>query len=232
MNALFRFNGVRCEGSDRAYTFMLHSGETRLLQLASNDEKNAMIDNAIGETVCRAGSIEIVQGDRRHHKLAVIGPFGERRHNSGPVPLIWQPVSAGRPGRVGWVAANGGLISNLKIWENVTLPLWYHARRDVIATEQSVQHWLSVLGLEPDEFAEFMVAQPHSVEPWQCKLAGLLRALLQTSPVLVVDAALFEDVNARLANCWIMALESYAAEGRTVLAIADKPTTLPWEKIE
>jgi hypothetical protein len=232
MNALFRFNGVRCEGSDRAYTFTLHAGETRLLQLSSNDEKNAMIDSAIGETVCGEGGIEIVQGERRQHKIAVIGKLGERRHNSGPVPLIWQPVSASRPGRVAWVAANGGLISNLKIWENVTLSLWYHARRDVVETEQSVKHSLGLLGLEQNEFADFMVAQPYSVEPWQRKLAGLLRALLQMSPVLVVDAALFEDVSARLASCWIMALESYAAEGRAVLVMADKATNLPWEKIE
>jgi len=232
MSALLRFADVRCKGSDRAYTFTLHAGETRLLQLSSRDEKNAMIDSAIGATVCGEGSIEIVQGDRRHNKLAVIGKFGERRRNNGPVPLIWQPASTSRPGRVAWVAANGGLISNLKIWENVTLPLWYHAGRDATETEQSIRHWLGVLGLEQDEFAEFMSAQPYSVEPWQRKLAGLLRALLQMSPVLVVDAMLFEDVKTRLASCWIMALESYAAEGRALLVMTDKPTNLPWEKIE
>ena len=97
MGALFRFADVRCEGSGRAYTFTLHEGETRLLQLSSKDEKNAMIDSAIGETVCAEGRIEIVQGERRRGKVAVIGKSGERRHNNGPVPLIWQPVSA-RPG--------------------------------------------------------------------------------------------------------------------------------------
>jgi len=231
MTELFRFTDVRCEGSERAYTFTLHSGETRLLQLSSKKEKYAMIDNAIGETVCGEGAIEIVQGDRRCKKAAVSGPLGERRLNNQPVPMIWQPLSAGRPGRVGWVAANGGLISNLKIWENITLPLWYYAQRDVNETEQRVRHWLGALGLEQDEFAKFMAAQPYSVESWQRKLAGLLRALLRLSPVLVVDAALFEDVKTRLANCWIMALESYAAEGRAALVIADKATTLPWKKI-
>jgi hypothetical protein len=50
--------------------------------------------------------------------------------------------------------------------------------------------------------------------------------------VLVVDAVVFEDVKAHLASRWIAALESYAAQGRTVLVIADKATTLPWKKIE
>lgn len=232
MDPLFRFVDARCEGSDRAHTFTLHAGETRLLQLSSRQEKKTTIDSAIGEAVCEGGSIEIVQGERRHKIKSVIGKFGERRHNSGPVPLIWQPVSASLPGRAGWVAATGGLISNLRIWENVTLPLWFHSRRDVAETEQRVQNWLGMLGMQQDAFAEFMAAQPYAVEPWQRKLAGLLRALLQLSPVLVVDAELFEDVKTRLANSWVMALESYAAEGRAVLAIADKATTLPWTKFE
>lgn len=232
MDALFRFVDAHCNGSDRAYTFTLHAGEMRLLQLASRYAKSIMIDSVIGETVCDKGSIEIIQGERRHKMVSIIGKFVERRHNSGPIPLIWQPVSATWPGRMGWVAGNGGLISNLKIWENVTLPLWYHARRDVIETEQSIRHWLGVLGMGQDEFAEFMGAQQDDIEPWQRKLAGLLRALLQMAPVLVVDAALFEDVNERLAGCWITALESHAAEGRAVLVIANKATSLPWDKIE
>ena len=123
------------------------------------------------------------------------------------------------------------LISNLKIWENITLPLWYHARRDVLETEQGVERWLAALGMEQDEFGEFMAAQPDSIESWQRKLAGLLRALLQMAPVLVVDGGLFNDVRARLASCWISALESYAAEGRAVLVMTDKETTLPWKQI-
>jgi hypothetical protein len=231
MAALSKFIDVRCEGSDRTHTFTLNSGELRLLELASQREKISMIDCAVGGTVCSKGSIEILQGDRRYHDAPVVGPFGNRRRNSGHMPTLWQPVSAST-GRAGWVAANGGLISNLRVWENVTLPLWYHGRRDVVATEQSVVHWLGLLGLEKNEFADFMVAQPHAIEPWQRKLAGLLRALLQKSVVLVVDAALFEDVRSRLVNCWIMALETYAAEGRSVLAISDKATNLGWQKIE
>jgi hypothetical protein len=232
MGALFRFVDVRCKGPDRAYTFTLHAGELRLLQLASGAEKNAMIDSAIGVTRCAEGSIENVQGDRRLKKIAIKDPLGERRYHNEPLPTIWQPVHTSRPGCVAWVAGDGGLISNLRIWENVTLPLWYHARREVMETEQSIKRWQGVLGLEQDEFGEFMAAQPDSIESWQRKLAGLLRALLQMSPVLVVDGALFDDVRANLASCWISSLESYAAEGRAVLVMTHKATALPWKQIE
>ena len=218
MAALFRFLDVHCEGSDRVYSFTLHSGETRLLQLSSEAEKDAMIDLAIGETEDEKGDIEIAQGDEKHDNEAT--------------PTIWRSLSATHPGRVGWVAANGGLISNLKIWENVTLPLWYHAKREMIETEQSVMHWLDKLGMEQDAFAEFMAASPYSAELWQRKLAGLLRALVQMPTVLVVDAVVFENVKEHMAQNWITALEAYAAQGHAVLVIADKTTTLPWEKIE
>jgi hypothetical protein len=43
---------------------------------------------------------------------------------------------------------------------------------------------------------------------------------------------LFEEVKARLASNWVAALEAFAAQGRTVLVVADKATVLPWKKIE
>lgn len=230
MDALFRFVDVRCEGADRPYSFTLYAGETRVLQLASRDAKNAMIDCAIGESVCE-GSVEIAQGDRRHNKPAVRA-VGERRHGNAPVPLTWQPVRASRPGRVGWVAANGGLISNLRIWENVTLPLWYHNGHEQAETEQRVVRWLGMLGVEPAENERFMAAHPHAVELWQRKLAGLLRALVQKPAVLVVDAALLGNVRENFVHNWIMALETYAAEGGAVLLVADKAMTLQWERLE
>ncbi len=230
MAALFRFVDVRCAGSDRLHSFTLHSGETRLLQLSSKVEKDAMIDRAIGETACGEGNIEIVQGETMYSNTANGPPLAEMHDNK--VTPMWQPLRGSSPGRVGWVAANGGLISNLKIWENVTLPLWYHGHREVKETEQNIMHWLGVLGLEQAAFAEFMAASPSAVEPWLRKLAGLLRALVQMPQVLVVDAEVFEGVKECLAGSWVKALEAYAAQGYTVLAIADKTTGLPWAGIE
>jgi ABC-type ATPase involved in cell division len=232
MTELYRFLDVRCEGLDRTLTFTLHSGETRLLQLADKAEKDVIIDFSIGESVCDEGYVEIAQGDRRSSKEAITREQEERRHRNAPVPVIWQSLQRGRLGRVGWVAANGGLISNLKIWENVTLPLWYHGKRDVAETEQRVIYWLAILGLEPPVFAEFMASLPHRIEPWQRKLAGMLRALLQMPPVLIVDAGVFEDVAVHYVERWITALETYASQGYAVLVLADRATQLPWEKIE
>jgi len=145
---------------------------------------------------------------------------------------LWTALQQARLGRVGWVAGNGGLISNLKVWENVTLPLWFHAPYETLETEQRVCYWLASLGLEPASFSELMAAPPSTLAAWQKKLAGLLRALVQMPRVLIVDAAVFEEVRADMAQHWIDSLETFAQQGRAVLVLADKATVLPWRKIE
>ena len=232
MGALYRFADVRCEGVERLLSFTLEAGETRWLQLGTKSEKDAVIDSAIGAKSCVSGTVEIALADRRQNKAGAPGLRGERRHQEGHMPLIWRGLGESRSGRVAWVAGNGGLISNLKVWENVTLPLWYHAHYETDETEQHVRHWLGVLGMEVDVHERFMTAEPYNLESWQRKLAGLLRALLQMPSVLVVDAALFEDVKARWADCWVQAIDNYAADGRAALVLADKATALPWAKIE
>jgi len=204
MEALLQFSGVVCVEGMRTHTFALYEGAVRQLQLASEEEKEAMIDVLIGRRKC----------------------FG------GKVTLQGIPLPEHDPGSIGWVAADGGLISNLKIWENVTLPLWYHSRCGEEETEQRIRRWLTVLDLPEEEWKRFMEVSPHWLAPEQRKLAGLLRALVQTPPVLVVDATLFKDVDTQQARTWTAALEVFAAQERAVLAVSDEVTVLPWERLE
>jgi len=204
MADLLQFSGVACADWARPHSFTLHAGETRLLQLASEAEKEAAIDVALGNRACDEGMV-LLQG---------------------------LPLRDGKPGSIGWVAAYGGLISNLKVWENVTLPLWYHAGHAVAETEQRVAYWLSVLGMAEDERESYMEATPDRLGSSQRKLAGLLRGLVQMPLVLVVDVALFEGIAPRLIPVWTGALEAYAAQGWAVLVVADRDTALPWQIIE
>lgn len=232
MNELLRLVEVQCADSAKVHSFTLWCGDKRVFQLASLGEKEAMIDLVTGGGVAKQGRVQIVQGDRRHNKKNELGSEGERRHQHQAAPVIWQSLGKARQGRVAWVSANGGLISNLKVWENVTLPLWHHFRHDEAEAERRIKYWLELLGLEQHAFADFMAAPPASIELWQRKLAGLLRALVQMPQLLVIDAQIFEGIEARLTEQWIAALDVYAAKNGVVLAITNRPTLLPWQKIE
>ncbi|HXU92505.1 MAG TPA: ATP-binding cassette domain-containing protein [Gallionella sp.] len=204
MTVLLQFDGVACPDLARPYSFSLNEGDARLLKVASEAEKDAVIGVALGKRRCTEGVI-LVQG---------------------------VPLDESRPGCIGWVAANGGLISNLKVWENVTLPLWYHGKHTAAETEQRVAQWLSVLGMVEADREPFMASPPDRLLSLQRKLAGLMRALVQSPLVLVVDSAVFKGVDPRMAAVWETALERYAAQGGAVLAVSDDEAALPWKIIE
>lgn len=232
MRELFRLTEVHSAELEHHYHFELHSTEIRVLEFASKAEKDALMDLVLGVVPCRQGRIEIVQGERRLHRAEYVSPQEERRRKNQPIPLAWLPIHIARAGRVGWVSGSSGLISNLKVWENVTLPLWYHARHDVQEAERRVSHWLERLGIVSAEFADFMASPPANLQPWQRKLAGLLRALVQHPQLLVIDVMLFDDIRPELFERWQQVLDHYAEQGGAVLVFSDKATALPWQRIE
>ncbi|MDD5328666.1 MAG: hypothetical protein PHX38_01570 [Sulfuricella sp.] len=200
--ALLQFSGVTGEGI-AGLSFALAAGETRVLRLASEAEKIEAIDLALGEQAPAAGS----------------------------VMLHGRPLEQSEPGRIGWIPAHGGLISNLKTWENVTLPLWFHGKRLPSGTDAALARWLTALGLDNQAWADFMARPPAQLKPLERKLAGLLRGLVQAPSLLVVDAGLFDGVDETTVRSWTAALEEFARSGeaRAVLAVSHGAAPLPWK---
>lgn len=183
-----------------------------------------------------AGEMRVLQAPTAEAKIQLIELIvGEQAPAQGSVLLQGVPVAAVKPGSIGWVPANGGLISNLKAWENITLPLWYHGkRRQVSETEAAVAAWLGELGMAQAEWEHFMASPAARLSPLERKLAGLLRGLLLEPTLLVVDASLFDEVGGERVQAWIAVLEKFvrAAEPRAVLAVAHASTPLPWTRLE
>jgi ABC-type multidrug transport system ATPase subunit len=205
MPALLQFNKVEIDKAG-TLSFSMEAGETRVLIAHSQEAKAALMDVALGELLPA----------------------------SGEVLLHGQPLDESSPGSIGWVPAGGGLISNLKAWENITLPLWYHQGRQLHATEEVVARWLAELGLGQQEWGKFMASPVARLKLWERKLAGLLRGLVLSPAVLVVDGGLFDGVDETTAQTWIDVLEKFAraTDGRAVLAVVNSATLLSWKKIE
>lgn len=205
MTALLQFKNVAIDKANHL-SFTVAAGETLVLKVGSQEGKSAVIDMILDELLPAEGEIL----------------------------LYGQPLDAEKPGGIGWIPAGGGLISNLKTWENITLPLWYHHRPRISSTEETVAGWLLDLELDKQEWEKFMASPAARLKPWERKLTGLLRGLLQAPPLLLVDAELFEEVEAYRVNVWIKALEKFvhAADRRAVLVVANTATVLPWKTIE
>jgi len=152
----------------------------------------------------------------------------------GDILLHGQSLDASRCGSISLIPAHGGLISNLKTWENITLPLWYHNKREKSATEESLMYWLRALDIDSEEWEAFMSSPVARLRPDEHKIAGLLRGLVLAPQLLVVDAALFDDVDAARVQIWIGVLEKFVREAsdRAVLVVTSAVTSLPWKIIE
>ncbi len=203
MPVVLQFSGVGHENIT-GLSFSLEAGQVRVLGADSKEKKNALIELAIGE----------------------------RMPDMGAISLHGAALDAVPAGSIGWVPANGGLISNLKTWENVTLPLWYHGGRAPGATEGRIKRWLTVLEVDSRGWEDFMASPSGRLKPQERKLAGLLRGLVQSPPLLVVDAALFDAVERNTLNKWVSALNEWVGESNgCVLVVAEKEAGLPWEVI-
>ena len=86
--------------------------------------------------------------------------------------------------RVGFVPAHGGLISSLNAWENISLPLGYHAPQNLNAALGEVHALLGELG-GIDE--HFLAKLPEDMTRYELRLAAYVRAVLERPQLLVVD---------------------------------------------
>jgi phospholipid/cholesterol/gamma-HCH transport system ATP-binding protein len=204
MSILLQFNQAELAKLDNL-SFSISSGECKILQVPSPEAKTALIEMTVGESI----------------------PV------KGVVLFHGQTLDTCKLGSIGWIPAGGGLISNLKAWENITLPLWFHNSRQRKATEETLKGWLIELKLDKQDWEKFMASPAARLKTWECKMAGLLRGLIQAPQLLVIDAALFDEVDEFRIQTWTKALEKFVQEAndRAALVIACGDIVIPWDKI-
>lgn len=115
----------------------------------------------------------------------------------GRVRLLGTDVyqtGSGRVGlyrRIGMVPERGGLISNLKTWENILLPAWHHRRLDAAAAEPRVVALWREADPGAGDLRELMGRLPDRLTTFERRLAALIRALLPEPDLLVYDFLTF-----------------------------------------
>lgn len=85
---------------------------------------------------------------------------------------------------VGFVPAAGGLMSSLNAWENISLPLAYHAPHKLAGALAEVHALLGRIG-GVDE--RFLAKLPEDMTLYERRLAAFVRAVLERPRLLVVE---------------------------------------------
>lgn len=87
------------------------------------------------------------------------------------------------------VPHNGGLISNLSVWENIVLPVQYHAFEIPGILEDNVMNLLLQCGLADEAAAtELLLMRPDRLSLLEKRMIGFVRALLMKPELIIYDA--------------------------------------------
>lgn len=84
--------------------------------------------------------------------------------------------------RLGVVMNNGGLVSNLKVWENIMLPLAYHKSLSDHGMEEKMMRILGRIGYDDD-----VTRLSGPLPPFKKRLVGLVRAMLMEPDIMIYD---------------------------------------------
>ena len=90
--------------------------------------------------------------------------------------------------RVGVVAQDGGLISNLKIWENIVLPIWYHRGTEASQVEARVIAVFREFGLDDSSIRGLMQRLPDQLSALERRWVACARAMLMEPDIMIYDA--------------------------------------------
>lgn len=94
---------------------------------------------------------------------------------------------AGQPGAA-VVSEKGGLISNLRIWENILLPVQYHDVQISGGADAKIAQLFAQCGLgDPEQQTELLRKLPDQLTSYERRLVGFVRAMLVEPELLVLD---------------------------------------------
>jgi ABC-type transporter Mla maintaining outer membrane lipid asymmetry ATPase subunit MlaF len=89
------------------------------------------------------------------------------------------------------VPHNGGLISNLRVWENIVLPVQYHGIEVAGRLEENVARLLMQCGLEDEAAVSGLLQRlPDQLSLYEKRLVGFVRAMLMAPELIIYDSIL------------------------------------------
>jgi ABC-type transporter Mla maintaining outer membrane lipid asymmetry ATPase subunit MlaF len=123
--------------------------------------------------------------------------------------------------RIGFVPANGGLISSLNCWENISLPVAYHDPKRLPSLLQDVHDLLEALG---GVDGDWLAKMPEFMSLYERRLAGFIRELIERPELMVLESltAGLGPTKRKRAMRFSAIYHAYCPEG-TLVHLEEKP---------
>lgn len=203
MDEAIKFHNVVAEELIDGVSFAVPCGSITAMITSRQDESDLLIRLILGLSKPVAGSITMLGED--------VATESENALND-----VRKRVSVFYP--------SGGLVSNLKIWENLVLPLEYHSTCPPSEIEERGLAVLRRVG-----YSGKLMELPGHLSLYEKRLIGLARAML-TEPRLIVYNAILAGLSDDEKNTIISAALEFHREQpeRTSLFMTANPETIKY----
>lgn len=129
--------------------------------------------------------------------------------------------------KTGIVLHSGGLISNLKVWENILLPIQYHMNALPAGIEKKIENFFGELDIKGDAFIKLIEGLPGPLGPFERRFIGMIRAMVM-EPELMVYESIFEGLRSDKFSTLVKLAGEFqqASTTRTSLYLTSDPRSL------
>ncbi|WP_027468067.1 hypothetical protein [Deefgea rivuli] len=91
------------------------------------------------------------------------------------------------PGSLGILEARPVLINNLRAWENLILPRWYHHSGGLHEHDEILKDLLRAMEVDEEKLVLMLSKLPGQLDIAQRRVVAFLRVVLQHAPVWVIE---------------------------------------------
>lgn len=142
---------------------------------------------------------KLIASGQEEHEMLLEALSGLRKPSSGLVSIMGTDIYSDRArglaalSKCSFVWPDGGLVSNLKVWENITLQAWYHNGKLPDEAVSDVGRMFERIGIRAERFEEFFNIQPVELDAFERIAVAIARAMLARPSVMVYGSA-FESL--------------------------------------
>ena len=159
------------DGISPPVSFNIKRGSVAVLKTASAFESDSILKMITGLNKPASGSV-IIDND----EILSIS-YNERLAKFKNIGIIWR---------------NGSIISNLKVWENIALPVTYHGIMEIADVEVLVRKYYGMMGKE--DLDALMSGSPGALPMHERLLVSMVRTMIM-APQLVIYDNVFEGAD-------------------------------------
>ncbi len=195
MTDAITFNSVSYANYFENISFNITAGSSTLILTSRIDENTSLFQLICGIIKPQQGFVSIQGQDISD--LATV-QLNSLRHSIGVVP------------------ANGGLISNLKMWENICLPLLYNNGTISQETTDEAYGYLTRL-----KYTGNIMALPAHLSTYEKRISAFIRGALKQSRIMIYSNC-FDAMNETSRKNFISVINEFhhSSPGRTSLFIS------------